>query len=248
MNTKLAAIIQARTGSTRLPAKTLRPLAGLPLVQHIIQRLQAASGIDQIVMAVPDSPAEEPLVSLARRLGIETVKGPEEDVLQRFIMAGDAVDAAHILRICSDNPLIDPNVVSALVKHHRDNLPDYTITSDPIPRGTEAEIARLDVLKHIAKKTEAMRYREHVTSYITDHGDQFRIGHAPAPQYLIGKTYRLTVDTEEDFLLMETLYDLFFDPDRPVIDLEQVIPYLDTHPETARLNANVKQKNWRLEK
>jgi len=248
MNTKLAAIIQARTGSTRLPAKTLRPLAGLPLVQHIVHRLQAAHGIDQIVMAVPDSPKEKPLTDLARRLGIEVVKGPEEDVLQRFILAGEIVDAAHILRVCSDNPLIDPNVLSILTKHHREAQPDYTIISDPMPRGVGAEIARLDALKRIAKKTEARRYREHVTSYILDHAGEFRIGQAPAPQYLTGKTYRLTVDTEDDFLLMETLYDLFFDPARPVIDLAQVIRHLDAHPETARLNAHVEQKDWRREK
>lgn len=248
MNTKLAAIIQARIGSTRLPGKTLRLLAGLPLIQHVIQRLKSADAIDQIVLAVPDSISEEPLVNLAERLGVTIAKGPEEDVLQRFIIAGEAVDAGHILRICSDNPLIDLNVINVQVKRHRKNLPDYTFTSDPIPRGTSAEIVRLNILKHIAEITVEKPYREHVTPYIRDHVDQFNICHSAAPKYLLGKPYRLTVDTDEDFLLMEKLYDLFFDFSHPVIDLEKVIHYLDAHPEIAELNAHVKQKDWRLEK
>lgn len=248
MNTKLAAIVQARTGSTRFPGKTLRPLAGLPMIEHIIKRLQEAANIDQIVLAIPDLPSEKPLDDLAQKLGITTFKGPEEDVLQRFILAGEAVAAEHILRVCGDSPLIDLNWTDSLVKHHRRDLPDYTGTSDPVPLGTSVEVIRLSVLKQIAEKTSAKRYREHVTSYIHDHPGQFSRHYVPAPEYLYGKTFRLTVDTEKDFLLMDRLYGEFFKPSHPVVDLEQVIHYLDVHPEIARLNADVKQKDWRLEK
>ena len=245
---KLAAIVQARVGSTRLPAKTLRLLAGFPLIQHVFQRLKEADNIDQVVLAVPDSSAEEPLIKLARQQGIETVKGPEEDVLQRFIIAGEAVNAEHILRVCSDNPLIDLNIINSLIKSHRENLPDYTFISDPIPLGTSAEVVRLSALQSIGQKTSEKRYQEHVTTYIHDNVDQFKIDHTTPPEYLLDQPYRLTVDTDEDFLLMEKLYDELFDPAHPVVELERVIQYLDTHPETACLNAKVKQKDWRLEK
>lgn len=248
MNAKLVAIVQARTGSTRLPGKTLRLLAGVPMIEHIIGRLRQVTRIDQIVLAVPDLPSEAPLLDVARRLNITTCKGPEEDVLKRFILAGEAAGAEHVLRVCGDSPLIDPNLIDALLENHCQNQADYTMSSGLAPLGTSAEAVRLATLKQIAETAVEQPYREHVTAYIHDHPNQFKVCSVAVPKYLLGKSFRLTVDTEADFLLMERIYREFFTPSHPIVDLERVIPYLETHPETARLNADVKQKDWRLEK
>ena len=82
----VAAVLQARMTSTRLPGKPLCPLVGVPLVEHIINRLKAVTDFDHIVLAVPDSPSETPLIETAQRLDVAITKGPEEDVLQRFLM------------------------------------------------------------------------------------------------------------------------------------------------------------------
>ncbi|SVD75943.1 uncharacterized protein METZ01_LOCUS428797, partial [marine metagenome] len=125
MNT-VAAIIQSRMRSTRTPGKALRPLAGIPMTEHIIKRLQQVTEFDRIVLAVPDSPSEEPLVRLAQDTGIDLVQGPEDDVLQRFILAGDRTGADHILRVCGDNPLIDLNLARSLIRRHLETNADYT--------------------------------------------------------------------------------------------------------------------------
>ena len=103
----VAAVLQARMTSTRLPGKSLYPLAGVPLIEHIINRIKSVTDIDHIVLAVPDLPSESNLIETAKRLNVAIIKGPEEDVLKRFLMAADHVKAQHIVRICGDNPLID---------------------------------------------------------------------------------------------------------------------------------------------
>lgn len=248
MSVKIVAVIQARTGSTRYPGKVLRPLAGLPMLEHIIKRVQAQKNLDHIVLAVPDSSSEDRLKMLGEKLGVGVVKGPEADVLQRFIMAGQSVDAEHIVRICADSPLIDPVLGDSLIIRHLETDADYTITSDTVPLGTSMEVVRMSVLTQIADITTKIPYREHVTSYIADHPDRYRLSRVPAPAYLRGKFFRLTVDTDKDFLLMDRIYDLFYHPANRIVNLEDVIDYLETHPETALLNADVRQKNWRLEK
>lgn len=248
MKSRLAAIIQARTGSTRYPGKVLRHLCGLPMIEHIIKRIQQVQVFDSIVLAVPDAPSEDVLVTLARRLGIESVKGPEEDVLQRFIIAGDSVEAEHILRVCSDSPLIDLELMNSLVLRHLESKADLTVPTDEIPRGTGTEMVKFTALKQIADKATLKPYREHVTTYFYDHSDQYVIVRVGPPAYLRGKDFRLTVDTDKDFLLMDNIYSHFFNASHPVVDLEKVIPYLEAHPEVANINADVIQKDWRLEK
>ena len=201
-----------------------------------------------MVLAVPDAPSEEGLVTLARNMGIDSIKGPEEDVLRRFIMAGDLVGAEHILRVCGDGPLIYLELMESLAHHHLEKHGDLTVSKNQVPLGTGTEMVCLATLKQIAGKTDKNPYREHVTAYIYDHAEQFSITHVQPPSYLQGKAFRLTVDTVKDFLLMDKVYSLFYSPSQPVVDLAQVIRYLETHPETANLNADVVQKDWHLEK
>ena len=241
----VAAVLQARMTSTRLPGKSLCPLAGVPLIEHIINRIKEVTDFDHIVLAVPDSPSETPLIETAQRLNVAITKGPEEDVLQRFLMAANQVKARHIVRICGDNPLIDRQLVRSLIQTHLAQDADYTITSDPIPLGTGTEVARVDALKQIAKTTTEPKYREHVTTWFHDYpaiGVQSRV---PAPAYLINKSHRLTVDTENDLILMEKIFENFCTSASPLPDLEKVIEFLDTHPDVAQINASVHQKNWR---
>ena len=243
----VAAVLQARMTSTRMPGKSLLPLAGVPLIEHIINRLKAVANLDHIVLAVPDLQSEIPLIEKAKQLSITIIKGPEEDVLKRFLIAANQVNAQHIVRVCGDDPLIDIQLMKSLIDTHLKQDADYTITSDPIPLGTGTEVARVNTLKQIAQTTTAPKYREHVTTWFHDHpstGVQPRVS---APAYLIGKPYRLTVDTENDLILMEKIFRNFYTSSSSLLDLEQVIQFLDTHPEIAQLNASVHQKDWRSE-
>ncbi|MCA9484942.1 MAG: NTP transferase domain-containing protein [Nitrospina sp.] len=244
MSSISAAIIQARTGSTRYPNKALVDICGAPMTEHIINRVKAVGVFDAIVLAIPDRPSETPLAELAERLEIPCHRGPEDDVLSRFIGAAESVSADHVLRVCGDNPLVDIPLMSELQKAHLHAHADYTIVRDPIPLGTGTEMVSLAALRKIAAATREPRYIEHVTSYFHDHESGFTVKKIPAPFHLRNMPLRLTMDTEADLALLRHVYEKFHVPYLP-IDLEQVIFYLVNRPEVYQMNSHVEQKDWR---
>ena len=243
----VTAIIQARMGSTRFPGKSLRPIAGLPLLEHIIIRLQQVPEINHILLAVPEKDSELPLVDFAHRLQVPVFQGSEEDVLGRFIKAGASVQTEQVVRVCGDNPLFDIPLLSSLIQAHLLDQADYTIPLEPVPLGSACEIIRFETLKKIGELAKSSIYREHVTTWFHNHPSSFRIKRVNAPDYLKGCNFRLTVDTEQDFQLMEQLFkNIPHSPDSP-LNPQSAIEYLYAHPETASLNIDIPQKNWREE-
>ena len=239
----VAGIIQARMGSTRFPAKSVRLLNGLPILEHIIIRLQQVPEIDQIQLATTNSKTETPLIEIAEKHKVAVFQGSEEDVLKRFVQAGETIEAQHIVRICGDNPLTDIPLLRSLITAHLESHADYTIPADPIPLGTGCEVVCLKTLKDIEKQALEIKYREHVTTWFHDHNDKFKITRIEAPSYLKNCNFRLTIDTPEDFALMEKVF-LELDPNS-TINLEDVISFLKSHPEAVSLNSDIAQKDWR---
>jgi len=243
----VTAIIQARMGSTRFPGKSLRPIAGFPLLEHIIVRLKQVPEIDLILLATPEKETEIPLVELAHQLQIHVFQGSEDNVLGRFIKAGESVQTEQVVRVCGDNPLIDIPLSRSLIQTHLSDNADYTIPNDPVPLGSSCEVIRFETLKKIGELAKSSIYREHVTTWFHDHPSDFKIKRVNSPDYLKGCNFRLTVDTEQDFLLIEEIYkNLPHSPDSP-LNLQTAIEYLDSHPEIASLNIDIPQKNWREE-
>jgi spore coat polysaccharide biosynthesis protein SpsF len=243
----VTAIIQARMGSTRFPGKSLRPIAGLPLLEHIINRLKQVPEIDFILLAIPASETESPLIEFARRLRIPFFQGSEEDVLDRFIKAGESVRTEHVVRVCGDNPLIDIPLLRSLIQAHLTDKADYTLPQDPVPLGSACEVVRFAALKKINELAKSSIYREHVTTWFHEYPSSFRIKRVHIPDYLKNHTFRLTVDTDQDFQIMDELFNnLSHSPESP-LNLETVIEYLISHPEAVALNIGIPQKNWRKE-
>ena len=244
----VTAIIQARMGSTRFPGKSLRPIAGLPLLEHIIIRLKQVPEIDLILLAIPEKESEAPLVELSHQLQVPVFQGSEDDVLGRFIKAGESVQTEHVVRVCGDNPLIDMPLSSSLIQAHLSDNADYTIPDDPVPLGSSCEIIRFETLKKIGKLAKSSIYREHVTTWFHDHPSDFKIKRVNPPDYLKGSSFRLTIDTETDFLLIDELFkNLPHSPESP-LNLQTAIEYLNAYPEIASLNIDIPQKNWREKK
>jgi spore coat polysaccharide biosynthesis protein SpsF len=239
----IAAIIQARMGSTRFPGKSARLLKGLSILEHIIIRLQQVPEIDQIQLATTEAETEAPLIEIAKKHNVAVFQGSDEDVLKRFIQAGESIKAQHIVRICGDNPLTDIPLLRSLITAHLESHADYTISSDPIPLGTGCEVICLETLKKIGTQARDQKYREHVTTWFHDHNDKFTITRIKAPSYLRNRNFRLTVDTPKDFALMDKVFSEL-NP-HSSIDLKDVITFLETHPEAVSLNSEVVQKNWR---
>lgn len=240
---KVGIIVQARMGSTRLPGKVLKNLNGQPMLWHIIQRLKKVQNADEIVVATSDKEIDKPIAELAEESGVKYFAGSEDDVLDRFIKAAKMFEIDVIVRITADCPLADPDIIDQLIEKHFTEQNDYTsnVIERTFPRGLDAEAVNLAALEKVAAATSEARFHEHVTLFIYQHPELFRIGNLKAREPYNRPELRLTVDTEEDFKLVEYIYrDLCMI--NQYISMPDVFQYLDNNPHLLKLNANIEQK------
>ncbi|QUC01424.1 glycosyltransferase family protein [Cellulosimicrobium cellulans] len=236
---KVVAVIQARTGSSRLPGKVLRPLGGRPVLAWMIRAASAARGVDEVVVATSTAPGDDAVAELASSWGVRVVRGSEEDVLSRFVLALDATSADAVVRLTADCPLVDPVLVSQVVALWRaDPGLEYVATTlqRTLPRGLDVELASRDALR--AADAEARdHHRVHVTSYLYAADRAFRrLGIVVAPP---ANDLRVTLDTAEDAAVIETVVDRLGDaPPR----WQDVVDLLRASPDVVATNAAVQQK------
>jgi len=241
---KTEAIVQARTGSTRLSNKIFEPICEKTLLGWVIDRLRAAKLIDQIVIATTTNREDNEVVEFAKLEGVPCVQGSEDDVLDRFITVLDNYPAKTIVRVTGDNPLTDTGLIDALIEKHLKSSSDYTGLNGVFPHGLTAEIVSFDALQKAHTESSSPGYREHVTTYIHSQPEMFHIDRIDPPDYLIGRDYRLTVDTEDDLLLMRTLCDRLAKAGK-VFTAKNAVALLDSEPSLQKMNSHVKQKDWR---
>ncbi|HEV7233618.1 MAG TPA: glycosyltransferase family protein [Sphingorhabdus sp.] len=237
---RIVAIIQARMGSTRLPGKILKLLAGKPVLQHVVERTKASGAFDEVVVATTDRNIDNPAASAAATFGAVVVRGDENDVLSRYELAAKTTAADAIMRITADCPLIDPDVLQQMVGRFRTG--DADLVSNCVrrtfPRGLDAELFSRAALDIMAMEATASSEREHVTPFLYANPDRFRIvSHEGAKDY---SDYRLTLDTPEDFDLLERLFTAT--PDPRMLRLPQLIALFETHPDWRSINAHIEQK------
>ncbi len=241
----IAVVITARIASTRLASKVTRILGGRPMLGHVINRALDFPVIDspeRIVLAVPDSEENMVVAQIGTDYGVKVFRGDEDDVLGRIIGAANLVGAENIYRVTGDNPFIDPGVVRITWDGFNSGEWDYSVMEDT-PLGTTAEIVTVDALKraeNIASETGLKKYREHPTLALYENSDRFRMNLIPSPEQWRGQEYRFTVDTEIDFNLVEKIMnDLGEDA-----TLDEIMPYLEKHPDVAGMNSDVVQDGW----
>jgi spore coat polysaccharide biosynthesis protein SpsF len=245
--TRVVAIVQARMGSTRLPGKVLRPLAGRPMVLHVTARASRIAGVDDVVVAIPHGAEDEPLRETLEAQGVACTAGPGEDVLRRYAIAARAADADAIVRITADCPLLSPAVSGRVVAAYLGGGFDYA--SNTIerswPRGLDTEVLSRETLENLdATATEGYE-REHVTPGAWLHPERFRLASVRNDEDL--SNIRLTVDTETDFLLVGSVFrELGRDGAEPDdLELADVLGLLARRPDLAAINAGIAQKELR---
>jgi spore coat polysaccharide biosynthesis protein SpsF len=242
---KIVAIIQARMGSERLSGKVLKKISGKPLLEHIISRIATSKKIHNVIVATSDKIEDRPIINLSKRLSFPYFAGSEHDVLSRFIGAGRAVSADIVVRICGDNPLIDVEYLDDMIDSHILKNAEYTCNDSPIPIGTAGEVVDFSVLESLDAVAKEQRYREHVTTYILEHLEEFKVNRTEAPSYLKDKSFRLTVDTTEDLKLIRTIYRKLYS-DGKIIKTSHAIAFLENNPSLSKINIHIPQKDWRL--
>jgi spore coat polysaccharide biosynthesis protein SpsF len=239
---KIVGIVQARMGSTRLPGKVLAPLAGEPMLYRVVTRLESAASVDETVVATTVAAADDELVAACEDRGIAVQRGSEEDVLDRYHETALARGADAVVRITSDCPFVDPELVDRVVTAYREERPriDYASNIHPrrtFPRGLDVEVFSRAVLARIWREEDDPGLREHVTPTIWRNPERFRLHNVTGDEDL--SHHRWTVDTPADLLLAQVVYE-HFDHDR--FAWTEVLELMQTRPELAALNARVQQR------
>jgi spore coat polysaccharide biosynthesis protein SpsF len=237
-------IIQARYSSERLPGKMLKNISGKPLIFHIVQRMRQSKMIDKVILATSTEGSDDILEETAMELQVNCFRGSLNDVMDRFVQAGKEFHAKNIVRICGDNPLIDPLYIDKMVKCHLREKADYTNCCTEIPIGTAGEVVSFERLEAINRQSLDRCYREHVTTYFLEYKEKFRVYSATPPLYLKGKSFRLTVDTKEDMELMRKIYQKFYRENK-IVNIREVIKFLEKNPRLLSINKNIEQKDWK---
>jgi spore coat polysaccharide biosynthesis protein SpsF len=239
---RVVAVVQARMTSTRLPGKVMLPLAGTPLLARVLERVGAIKGIDETIIAVPEGPSQAPLVDLAAEYkgGVSVFQGSENDVLARTVGAAESANASVVIRITSDCPMFDPAVSSSVLAAFMELDVSYARTSPThgYPLGYETEVISMEALRSAAGESSDPYEREHVTPFVWRRPTRFSAVHlACVPDY---RSWRLTVDTPEDYALACHIYDELFKTD-PVFGLNSLTRLFARRPDLLEMNAHVEQ-------
>jgi spore coat polysaccharide biosynthesis protein SpsF len=242
MNT--IAIVQGRIGSTRLPGKILKKINDKFVLDYVFDRLKFSKELDNIVLATTTEKKDDILEQYSSKKGIDHFRGSEEDVLNRYYHAAKKYNADIIVRITSDCPLIDPDIVDKVIRQHNTDKFDYTANTikRTFPRGLDVEVFNFDVLEIDFKNATEKYQREHVTPYIIEHPEKFKLKNVEAKGKLYRPDIRITIDTIEDFELIKKIIQNFHNLS---FKSEEIIDFLDKNPDLLEINKFIRQKSVR---
>jgi spore coat polysaccharide biosynthesis protein SpsF len=235
------AIIQARMGSTRLPGKVMREIVGRPMIAHVVERARRIQSVDTVVVATSTHAKEAPLVNYLREQAIPVVRGPEHDVLARYVQAARDFVAERVVRITSDCPLLMPEVSERVVQAFDPQQCDYISNTleRTYPRGLDTEVVSRELLEKANQQATDSADREHVTRYVLRNPGQFRLRSVTDDENR--SSLRWTVDEEEDLKLVRKIYNALYNED-PHFAYRKVLDCLDKNPRWLELNRHIRQK------
>jgi spore coat polysaccharide biosynthesis protein SpsF len=240
------AVVTARMASTRLPGKHMLPLAGRPALARLLERLGRSRYLDGIMFATTTGSEDDVLERVATEAGARSFRGSAEDVLDRTVRAARSVDADVIVDITGDCPLVDHGIVDRVVDAFLERRPDYAANIIPptYPNGMDVQVYPRSVLEEVDGLTRDPADREHVTLYIYEHPERYRLLNLTAPPEQHWPELRLTLDTREDYALISAVYDALF-PERPDFTLDDVLALLRRDRALLDLNKDIVQKPLR---
>lgn len=226
--------------STRLPGKVLLTAGGRTMLEHHLRRLEAA-GVPTIV-ATTVNDTDDPIVELAEHLDVAVFRGSESDVLSRFAEASATFGLDVVVRVTSDCPLIDGDVV-------RQGIDAFVAKDDPdvyvsntlertFPRGFDFEVFSAAALREADARAVEPAEREHVTPYI-NRNRSGRVTVSSISRSIDASSYRVTLDTSDDFALIRALIE---EHHASSLSADEIVAVLDRHPELVEINAQVEQK------
>ena len=234
----IIAIIQARVGSTRLPNKVMKYLENKTVLEHVVSRVKRSSLIDEVFVATTINKNNLPLIQLCSSKNIRVFCGSEDDVLDRFYQLAKLIRPSHIVRITSDCPVIDPDVIDFIIRTHVELNSDYTSNTiiDSYPDGLDTEIFSYSALERSWKESNLLSEREHVTPYIKKHPELFLIKSVESKINYASK--RWTLDTELDYEFLKSIFHLLFSKNH-FFSMAEILRLLERNPSLEKVNANI---------
>jgi len=236
---KVVLIIQARMSSTRLPGKSMMPLADKPLVYRMVERLKKCKRIDEIVIATSDQPEDQVLVELAKELQVSYFQGNLLDVRDRYLKAAEKFQADYVLRIPADNPMPDSNEIDKLIEFHLvNNSSGFSsnlaqVNNSEYLDGIGAEIFSTKLLQESVARSSSDTEKEHVHRNFFDYSTQTPVDSSwcpiaspKAPAELRRPDIILDVNTMDDYTKIKRIYDNLY-PKNPNFTTGDVINLLD---------------------
>ena len=243
---KTGAVIQARCSSKRLPKKVLKELpygSGITVLEQVLSRISRAKKIDEVVVATTTEANDEEIVGLAKTAKVKYFRGSKDDVLSRYYLAAKESNLDVVVRVTSDCPCIDPEVVDLIVEEHLAEKADYTSNAlrRTFPHGLDTEVFNFDALEKAHVGAKKPSEREHVTPYIYNNPQIFNLGEVQAEEAFCGPDIRITLDTEEDYTLLCAVFDYLY-PENEFFGTEAIIKLFSSKPWLKAINGNVVQK------
>jgi spore coat polysaccharide biosynthesis protein SpsF len=237
-------IIQARMNSSRLTGKVMKKIMGKPLLELLIERLKHCRYVDEIIVATTTNAVDDVIEALAMRLSVKSMRGSEEDVLDRYFQAAKKFNLDHIVRITADCPLIDPAIVDKILKYYIDTNFKYDYLCNTLkptfPDGMDVEIFSFEVLKKIHEFSKEKYLREHVCGYIIENPDQFNIKNYTNDEDL--SSLRWTVDTPEDFSFVKIIFERLY-PSKNTFHMSDILELIRQDPELMKINSKSRRND-----
>ncbi|MGA2965007.1 MAG: aminotransferase class III-fold pyridoxal phosphate-dependent enzyme, partial [Terriglobales bacterium] len=233
----VVAIIQARMGSSRLPGKSIAEIEGMPMLWHVIQRVKRASLVDRVVVATTTAPADDAIEKMCGENGVPCYRGSENDVLDRYYHAARAENAAQVVRITADCPLIDPEAIDRVVRRFQCGDLDYASNAmvRTYPDGLDTEIFSFSALERAWHEAGKTSEREHVTPYLRS--EKFRTANVANNLEFSHLYCRWTVDEPEDLEFVRAVYRAFRGRDGFL--MKDILQLLREQPELERVNSQI---------
>jgi len=236
---KTAILVTARLKSTRLPLKIIKPIKGKPMLCHMLDRLKLALRPQQIIICTSPVTQDDPIVEIANRESVSCFRGDPQDVLLRLTEAAKQFQVDTVINCSADNPFVDPEYIDKLVDFHHAHNFDYS-KIEGLPFGTFSyALSRQGMLK--ACRIKAKTDTEVWGAYFTDTG-HFNCGVLQVQdQDVRWPDLRLTVDTAEDFELINRIFDELHEPDK-IFSLKSIVSLCRGRRDLVEINASIEQK------
>ncbi len=244
----IVTVIQARTGSSRLPNKILMPLAGKSLLERLVERVQWSELTGKIIIATTEEKSDDIVQKICNENNYLIYRGSTEDLLDRHYQAAKILNADAVVKIPSDCPLIDYRIIDKVIDYFIKNSDKFDFVSNlhpaTYPDGNDVEIMHFSVLEKAWKEATKNFEREHTTPFIWENPDKFRIGNVEWETGLnYSMSHRFTIDYPEDYEFIKRVYDELYYKN-PKFSLDDILKLLEENPEIRKINEMYNGVNW----